>query len=52
MARVVVDGENLGLAQIELVARGGARVELSPQVATACQKLYDDLQAAAAGAPC
>jgi histidine ammonia-lyase len=30
MARVVVDGENLGLAQIELVARGGARVELSP----------------------
>lgn len=31
---------------------GGARVDLSPQVATACQELFDDLQAAAAGAPC
>ena len=30
MARVVVDGENLGLEQIEQVARASARVELSP----------------------
>ncbi len=30
MARVVVDGENLGLDQVEQVARGSARVELSP----------------------
>ncbi len=30
MARVVIDGENLSLEQIETVARGGARVELAP----------------------
>jgi histidine ammonia-lyase len=30
MVHVVVDGENLGLDQIEQVARGTARVELSP----------------------
>src|SRR5512147_1009018 len=30
MARVILDGQTLGLEQIELVARGGARVELSP----------------------
>ena len=31
MARVIVDGENLSLDQIEAVARGNARVELSPR---------------------
>jgi histidine ammonia-lyase len=31
MARVIVDGETLGLAQIEAVARGEARVELAPR---------------------
>ncbi|MGA8892676.1 MAG: histidine ammonia-lyase [Anaeromyxobacteraceae bacterium] len=30
MARVILDGQTLGLDQIELVARGNARVELSP----------------------
>ena len=31
MARVIVDGENLSLDEIEAVARGRARVELSPR---------------------
>ena len=31
MARVIVDGENLSLDQIEAVARGNVRVELSPR---------------------
>ncbi len=31
MARVIVDGNTLSLDQIEAVARGGARVELSPR---------------------